>query len=172
MIAAEGLTSFSLRKLAARVGIKAPSIYEHFESKDALLDAARAVAMSKLGEAMVERCSGCEPRQRLITTAMGYLQFAQDQPSLFALLFMEMPTKRRNLEDAPKAESPYAHLLARAQDYLGDKRQGAEALSFGICSLVHGVAALRHTHLRDFPAPLVEGAQTNLEAMLDGWALR
>ena len=29
MIAADGLESFSLRKLADRVGIKAPSIYEH-----------------------------------------------------------------------------------------------------------------------------------------------
>ena len=172
MIAAEGLKAFSLRKLADRVGIKAPSIYEHFASKEALLDAARQVAVTELGNTMAKHCTGCEPRQRLITTAMGHLQFAEEQPSLFALLFMEMPSMRQGLTDEPKAESPYGHLLARVQDFLGDKREGAEALSFGIWSLVHGVAVLRHTHLRDFPAPLVEGAQTNLEALLDGWALR
>lgn len=171
MIAEEGLKSFSLRKLADRVGIKAPSIYEHFDSKECLIDKARQAAITQLGDAMRSHCAGDTPRQRLITTAMGYLEFAEKQPSLFALLFMEMPSKRLGLEDAPKADSPYAVLLARVQELIGGQKQDAETLSFGIWSLLHGVAVLRQTHLKDFPAPLTEGARINLEALINGWGV-
>ena len=35
----EGLISFSLRDLAAKVGMQAPSLYQYFPSKDAIYDA-------------------------------------------------------------------------------------------------------------------------------------
>ncbi|MBY0466489.1 MAG: TetR/AcrR family transcriptional regulator [Burkholderiales bacterium] len=173
LIAQDGLKALSLRKLAERVGIKAPSIYEYFESKEALLDAARHQAMAELGRALVARTpAGGTPRAQLMAAAMGYVHFAQDQPSLFALLFMEMPSRRQGLADAPSPQSPYAHLLMLAQAFLGADSRDAESLSFGIWSLVHGVAVLRQTHLRDFAAPLLDGAQANLAALLDGWALK
>ena len=171
MIASQGLQAFSLRKLADRVGIKAPSIYEHFESKEALLDAARRTAMSELGKTLLTNIEGHTPRQRLISAGLAYLQFAQDQPALFALLFLQMSSTRSGLERVPSADSPYALLLTRVRDFLGKERD-AETLAFGIWSLVHGVALLRHTHLKDFSAPLVQGAHQNLEALLDGWSLQ
>lgn len=172
MIAADGFAAFSLRKVAERVGIKAPSIYEHFESKEALLGEARRAAAAALTECLLEHCKGRGPRQRLVATAMGYLQFAQDQPSLFALLFMETPSRRRGLDQAPPKDSPYSFLLARVNDFLGDAQREGEILSFGIWSLVHGAAVLRHTHLKDFSAPFAAGTRNNLEALLDGWKSR
>jgi AcrR family transcriptional regulator len=168
LIAAEGLQAFSLRKLAAIVGIKAPSIYQHFASKEALLDSARQAAMRQLGKTMLEHDLGSNPRERLISAGLAYLLFAQEQPSLFALLFLHTPSARKGLEQVPSGDSPYAFLLARVEDFLGDT-QNAETLAFGVWSLVHGVALLRHTHLKDFSAPLVDGARQNLEALLDGW---
>lgn len=172
MIAVDGLKSFTLRKLADRVGIKAPSIYEHFKNKEALLDAARQVALTELGHTLTQGCTGKHPRERLITTALGYLRFAEEHQSLFALLFMEMPSNRQGLGEAPKAGSPYAILWMQVKDFLGENHQQAEALSLGIWSLVHGIAMLQHTHLKNFPAPLADGAQINLEALLDGWMAR
>lgn len=169
MIATDGLAAFSLRKVAQRVGIKAPSIYEHFASKEALLDEARRAAAAALNEALLAHCKGRGPRQRLLTTALAYLQFAEVQPALFALLFMQTPSRRRALEESPDANSPYAFLLARVNDFLGEGQREGEILSFGIWSLVHGAAALRHTHLKAFSAPVVAGTRKNLEALLDGW---
>ncbi|NMM09281.1 MAG: TetR/AcrR family transcriptional regulator [Polaromonas sp.] len=169
MIAENGLAAFSLRKVADRVGIKAPSIYEHFESKEALLGEARRAATVALNASMVAHCKGLDPRQRLLTTAMGYLQFAQEQPSLFALLFMETPSKRRSLAELPEQNSPYAFLLARVNDFLVTMHSEGEVLSFGIWSLVHGAAVLRHTHLKEFSAPVLTSTRKNLEALLDGW---
>lgn len=168
LIAAQGMATFSLRKLAERVGIKAPSIYAHFESKEALLAAARQHARAALGEALAAGPQERHPRQRLIAAAMGYLQFAQDQPHLFALLMMETPSSRTTLDEAPDPNSPYALLLARVREFLGETHpKEAETLCFGLWSLVHGAAMLRKTHLQAFSASVPGFARKNIESLLD-----
>lgn len=169
LIAEEGLAALSLRKVADRVGIKAPSIYVHFANKEALLAEAGRQASAALGDCLRRSCKGDDARDRLLSTAMGYLRFADAQPSLFALFFMELPSVRRSLDDLPDATSPYGFLIERVAGYLGGPRDQVEFLAFGIWSLVHGAAVLRQTHLRDFSGPIVEGTRHNLERLLDGW---
>lgn len=172
LIAQEGLAALSLRKVADRVGIRAPSIYTHFRNKEALLAQASRHASAALGQCLREQCRGRDARARLQSTAMAYLRFADAQPSLFALFFMELPSARRNLDDLPDADSPYGFLMQRVRDFLGDAgddRAQAEALCFGIWSLVHGAAVLRQTHLRDFSGPIVDATGLNLQRLLDGW---
>lgn len=169
LVAEEGLAALSLRKVAERVGIKAPSIYVHFASKEALLAEAGRQASAALGACLRHGCQGHDARARLVSTAMGYLRFAGDQPSLFALFFMELPSVRRSLDDLPDSTSPYGFLIERVTDYLGGPREQVEILAFGIWSLVHGAAVLRQTHLRDFSGPIIEGTQANLARLLDGW---
>ncbi len=170
LIAQEGLAALSLRRVAERVGIKAPSIYVHFANKEALLAEAAREAGAALGECLRQDCKGRSPRERLVSTAMGYLRFAGTQPSLFALFFMELPSVRRSLDDLPKEDSPYGFLIERVTDYLGAPRDRIEILAFGIWSLLHGAAVLRQTHLRDFSGPIVQGTRQNLERLLDGWS--
>lgn len=167
LIAAQGIATFSLRKLAERVGIKAPSIYAHFESKEALLAAARLHARAALREALAAGPQEHTPRQRLLASAMAYLQFAQDRPHLFALLMMETPSSRTTLDEAPDPESPYALLLARVRDFLGETHPKAETLCFGLWSLVHGAAMLRQTHLQAFSASVPGLTRENIESLLD-----
>ena len=126
-------------------------------------------AGATLGAFLRQACAGPDARTRLVTTAMGYLQFAEAQPSLFTLFFTELPSVRRSLDDLPPADSPYGFLIERVTDYLGGPRDRVEVLAFGIWSLVHGAAVLRQTHLRDFSGPIVEGTRHNLERLLDGW---
>ncbi|MDC8773063.1 TetR/AcrR family transcriptional regulator [Roseateles albus] len=174
MIVADGLEAFTLRKLADRVGIKAPSIYVHFESKEALFAAARAEASKSLGVALAEHAGGKsrgDARNRLLNTAMAYLQFAQDQPALFALMFQETPSNRSSLDQAPDPDSPYAILLSRVREFLPADHPQSEVLSFGIWALVHGAAQLRQTHLQKFGAAIIDGTRRNLDALLDGWAV-
>ena len=170
LIAEQGTAAFSLRKVAERVGIKAPSIYVHFDDKEALLVEAGRYAAQVLGAFLHGECQGRGARTRLLAMAMGYLRFAQAHPSLFALLFMELPSARHHLDAPPAPGSPYRLLLERSADFLGSERDQAEFLSFGIWSLVHGAAVLRQTHLRDFSGPIVDGTRHNLERLLDGWS--
>ncbi len=132
LIAEEGMAALSLRKVADRIGIKAPSIYVHFANKEALLAEASRLASAALGDCLRKGCSGDDARDRLLSTAMGYLRFADAQPSLFALFFMELPSALRSLDDLLDATSPYAFLIERVGDYLGGGREQTEFLAFGL----------------------------------------
>ena len=48
----QGLAQLSLRELAARVGMRAPSLYSYFESKDAIYDALFAAGHRELQQRM------------------------------------------------------------------------------------------------------------------------
>lgn len=169
LIAEEGMDALSLRKVAERVGIRAPSIYQHFASKELLLDAARHTALQALAGAMAASRSGRTARQRLLSTALGYMDFAREQPHFFALLFMQTTSDRTSLEQAPDADSPYLLLVAHVREFLGGNAANAEHLAFGIWSLLHGAAVLRHTHLKRFTGPIDEATRSSLGALLDGW---
>ena len=61
LIAEQGTAAFSLRKVAERVGIKAPSIYVHFDDKEALAEAGRYAAQV-LGAFLHGECQGRDAR--------------------------------------------------------------------------------------------------------------
>lgn len=172
LVAEDGLAALSLRRVAERVGIKAPSIYVHFDGKESLLAAARALAAETLGQHLKAQGRRGTARERLLATAIGYLAFAERHPALFALLFLELTSARQSLAEAPDAASPYRLVLARVAEVLGGEAAvpaDVEALGFGIWSLVHGAAVLRQTHLRAFSGPIVDATRRNVDRLLDGW---
>ena len=86
-----GLTSLSLRELAAAVGMRAPSLYSYFESKDAIYDAmfrdgqeALAAAMDGVGE---ERPT---TRASLRAGMRVWAEFCVSDPVRYQLLFQRV----------------------------------------------------------------------------------
>jgi len=82
LIDAEGLESFSTRRLGAALGCEAMAIYNHFASKDALLDAVvdklfRQVSVPPRGEGWEARVRGF---------AASYRALAHAHPKAFPLL--------------------------------------------------------------------------------------
>ena len=72
----EGLAALTLREVAARVGIRAPSLYSHFESKHAIYDAMFGDAWREFLE--LDRASALpqSPRGALREGARRYFDFA------------------------------------------------------------------------------------------------
>lgn len=78
----------TLRSVARRAGIAAPSIYRHFADRDALLRALVEDAFEELGTTLVEaRDRGEEEVGRLRSVCASYLRFAQDRPHRYRLMF-------------------------------------------------------------------------------------
>ena len=170
LVAKDGVANLSLRKVAERAGIKAPSIYEHFANKDALLAAARGQACTCLRDTLLAHSTGKTPHERLVNMGMGYLYFAEQYPALFSLMFMEFSAEHEGLHAPFGEDDPYVVLRSAVADFLSDDGPIADAMSFGVWSLVHGAAVLRHTHLQGFAAPLDMFTTQHLNALLDGWA--
>jgi AcrR family transcriptional regulator len=79
----------SLRAVAERVGITAPSIYLHFKDKDDLLDAVCAEVFGALAVAMEEASAATSsPLERLMAQGRAYIGFALDKPEHYRLAFM------------------------------------------------------------------------------------
>ena len=82
-------TSVTLRAVARKVGISAPSIYRHFTDQPSIMLAVVQQAFDEL-EAELRRAldaAGDDPRARLFTICTGYLQFARTHPGRYRTMF-------------------------------------------------------------------------------------
>ena len=102
LCAANGLASLSLRDLARQIGLKAPSLYSYFESKNAIYDAMFAQGCQQL---LDERPSHI-PSDLLggVKTIMGYfVSFCVAAPVRYQLLFQRTIP---GFEPSPESYAP------------------------------------------------------------------
>ena len=80
----------TLRAVARRVGIAAPSIYAHFPDRQAILLAVVQDAFAELAEAIhasVTLSLGGDPADRLRAACLAYLDFAATRPQRYRVMF-------------------------------------------------------------------------------------
>jgi AcrR family transcriptional regulator len=82
-----GLASLSLRELAAEVGMRAPSLYTYFPSKNDLYDAMYAQGLRKLAEALETAPSGRNPLDTLKRHVQVFARVCTDDPYCYQLIF-------------------------------------------------------------------------------------
>lgn len=147
IIRSSGIEKLSLRGVARRANIAAPSIYEYFKGKDQLIAAVRDRERGLLMEALAATQTAGQPICRLWLLMCSYYDFAVRHPSSFQLLFA-LPSQRTNIETPPDASSPYAPLFTecqlaikndQVQSFVGDD---PEQLAYLIWATVHGCACI------------------------------
>ncbi len=155
-----------LREATRMVGVVPNAAYRHFADRDELLAAVCTAAMRELADRMaagVARVRGehgdpAAARRRLGAIGTAYLEFAREEPGLFATAFA-LP--QQHAYGAPddgtgQERTPLGHLRA-ALDELVDAgvlhRRRREGIEYPIWSAVHGLAVLAgQGPLRDVPA--------------------
>jgi AcrR family transcriptional regulator len=96
----QGLGGLSLRDIAAKIGMRPPSLYWYFDSKHAIYDAMFADGNRVLLERMEAEDWPQEPRAALRTNARMFVEFCAEDPARAQLLF------QRTIPDfEPSAES-------------------------------------------------------------------
>jgi len=80
----EGPDGLSMRRVAERLGIRAPSLYKHFPDKKALEAAIISTGFELLAEAFEVAVEGAD--DRLDTVAGAYRRFAAKHPHLYRLM--------------------------------------------------------------------------------------
>lgn len=87
LAAREGLAALSLRELAARVGMRAPSLYTYFPSKNDLYDAMYAQGMQQFAEHLSKSPPGRNAQEALRNRARAFVGAAVGDPFRYELLF-------------------------------------------------------------------------------------
>jgi AcrR family transcriptional regulator len=119
-----------MRRLAERLGIKAPSLYKHFADKQALESALISDAFEEQAERFERAVAGsADP---LGAIALAYREFARLHPHLYRLM-TERPLAREQL--APGVEARAAAPLFEAVGQDIGRARAAWAFAHGMTNL-------------------------------------
>jgi AcrR family transcriptional regulator len=83
---ADGFDGFSMRKLARAVGVTAPALYRHFESKEEVLLEVVGEAHDELFRTLAHALAGTTPEERFRMAGDAYLDFALAHPRYFQMI--------------------------------------------------------------------------------------
>jgi AcrR family transcriptional regulator len=175
---ANGVAALSLGTIARRMHMKTPSLYNYFDSKDAIYDELfRRGYQLALEIANKRRALGGTAAERIDRGIRDYMTFAQENPDLYQLMY------QRPVPGFVPSEESYAialELLTTAQaeikellsmDELQINLPPEEALDLFI-ALMHGLTEM---HLANNPElPVGQGRYGKLipaavQLLLDAW---
>ena len=150
---AGGPDTVVLREATRMVGVVPNAAYRHFADRDELLAAVCAAAMRELAKRMAARVARGRGRhgdaaaavRRLHAIGAAYLEFAREEPGLFATAFALPQRHSYN----PPADGPDPMPLGQLRAALDElvyagvlDRRRREGIEFPIWSTVHGLAVL------------------------------
>src|SRR5215211_5010092 len=125
LLEAEGPEALSMRRIAGRMGIKAPSLYKHVADKQALEAALISAGFEDLAAAF-------DAADGLTGVARTYRAFAHDHPHVYRLM-TERPLDRDRL--APGVEDRAAAAVLAAVNGDEDRARAAWAFAHGMTIL-------------------------------------
>ena len=150
---AGGPDAVVLREATRIVGVVPNAAYRHFADRDELLAAVCAAAMRELAERMAARVArvrgahgdAAASVRRLHAIGAAYLQFAHEEPGLFATAFA-LPQRHSYKAPADGPDPMPLGQLRAVLDELVDAgvldQRRREGIEFPIWSTVHGLAVL------------------------------
>lgn len=114
---AEGLSSVTLREVAARVGMRSPSLYTHFASKNSIYDAMFGQAWSDCLQVATERMSSLPkaPRAALLAMCETFFDFSVADLARFQLMNQRVIP---DFQPSPESYAPSVATLERGREEL------------------------------------------------------
>ncbi len=97
---AEGIDALTMQRVAAGVGVRAPSLYKRVRDRDALVRLIAADVVADLGTTLSGAATGSDPLADLRAIAIAFRTWAHRHPGGFQLLFSRLPDAWR-LEPDP-----------------------------------------------------------------------
>lgn len=147
-IGAEGIESFSLRRVAKRAAVSHAAPAHHFRDASGLLTALAAVGYRRFVDAQKKReaiAQTGDAMARLLASGLGLIDFAQSHPALFRLIFS---SKRLDYADADlhsASRAAFTHLCDNVHAVTGaHPYDNAAAMldAVALWSAAHGLADL------------------------------
>ena len=117
LVGEQGLAALSLRDLAARVGMRPPSLYQYFDSKHAIYDAMFGQGAREALEEVDIGALGGGAADQLRASAHKMFDFFTSNPARALLLFQRTIP---GFEPSPESYAPAVALIERLQTFLAD----------------------------------------------------
>lgn len=166
MIEAGGVNQLSLNKLAAKLGVKTPSLYRYVDGKTALLRAVNDETVTLLFRQLYGALeTEGDASTRLLAAARAYRQFAHAHPAAYGLLFTNTIAELRPDEDQnEQAVLPVQAVVAE----ISGEGDSLPALR-GLLALIHGFVMLELAEQYRRGGDLDTAFESSVQAYLRGW---
>ena len=165
-LSAPDIERLSLRQLASGLGVTAAAAYRHFTNREDLLFEVARIGFDRLKHGFetafdisTPPSDATEARQRLILLGQAYVQFADDMPALWRLMFGSQAEAYRNRANFYGTRNSYEFLPAVLkglfqQGVITTKPDEHDALF--AWSAIHGAATLRSGRVPAALAPIAD----------------
>ena len=168
LIEDEGVEQLSLARLAAALGIKAPSLYRHVASKSALIRLVNQLTLDDLFVAFAAATSTtlATPQAHMTAILESYRAFALAHPQTYTLAFTTTdPEERPEARALEQKVLPLQTLMAQ----ITGEAQSLAALR-GALALVHGFVMLELKGQWQREGDVSEAFAAAIRAYLRGWS--
>ncbi len=91
ILEAEGFNGLTMQRVAAAVGVRAPSLYKRVSGRGELIRLIAADVGDELERELDAAAVGRDPRRDLLAIATAFRAFAHANPEAYALLFRPLP---------------------------------------------------------------------------------
>jgi AcrR family transcriptional regulator len=146
----KGISGFSMRQVAERVGVTATALYRHFDDRDALLASLLDEGFITFGSYLLRSLAGKTPLERLRLAGSAYFDFAFEHPRDYALMFLtpcaDLGLKSVSENTKARMDGTFVFLVDRVKECIAAgvvEAHDPQATALNIWAEVHGLASLR-----------------------------
>ncbi|RUT34400.1 TetR/AcrR family transcriptional regulator [Arsenicitalea aurantiaca] len=162
---AEGLDALSLANLAAALGVKSPSLYNHLGGLADLHQALALAGMREITARMTKAAVGRAGPDALLALGHAYRDFARQRPGLYAASLRAPEPDDREMIAAAEAAVETVTDALRAFGLEGEEALHATR---GLRAIIHGFVALEFGGGFGLPLDLDRSFSTVLEIFSQG----
>ncbi len=137
-----GAERLTIRKVEARSGFKAPTIYHWFRDKTGLIDSLLEEDCAELYASLCAVPRRANPLEYLRELAGAYVRFGLSHPTHYALISAPRPAHARRLVSAEAARDLVFRALLDASDSGSLGGRDPEAVFQALWAMLHGVVSL------------------------------
>lgn len=169
-----GAERASLREIARRAGYSPGALYNHFENKESLINALAMESVQVLGAQLQRAPETPSTPERLMRLGGAYLDFAKTEPERYRLIFDMLAVPSTRWDEFVSHAYPFSLIVQTCAEGLARRElidrsgRGADALAYGLWSLVHGMVMLSAHHLSSLHDDLAPMHRAALAAHITG----
>ncbi len=173
LLATEGPSALTMRRLASEVGASTMVLYSRFESREQLMIALLVEGFSRFADAL-GAVARPDPWDNLRQLGRAYRQFARDNPDYFRLMWgsaeVRPPQSDSDAPMMPHGQRAFGALLVAITRVLAVRdrpAREAEPVAMSVWSTVHGFVSLELAGVID-PAGADEAYERALDFVVAG----
>lgn len=135
----QGIEEVTLANLAKKLGIRPPSLYNHFDGLGGLRKKMAIYGLDKLYEELAQAGFGVSGDEAVIAISKAYLDFARKQPGVYEVTLLSPDPEDEEVQRASKRIVDLVVRVLHAFDLEGDRAIHAVR---GLRSILHGFSSL------------------------------